>query len=152
MGPEKSEERGRVKIVFLIGKTVMVAMMSGPPEDTFLRRGHGHEGDDELKGAACFEGAVRKIAMVAGGDPEHASGEKRYARDEIGPVKRKEKNAKRKKMNDGERKREKNRNAGAIRQGYGPIARERSHPARSSVISGTARTQPERDARELNSV
>ena len=124
-------------------------MMSGPPENAFLRRRHGHEGDDELKRAAGFERAMRKIAMVAGGDPEHASGEKSDARDEIRPVKREKENAERKKMNDGERNRGKNRNAGAVRQGYGPIARERSHPACSSVISGTARTQPERDARAL---
>src|SRR5208337_3776615 len=44
MGPPESEERGRVQIEFLIGIAVMMAMMSGPPEDALLRRGHGHEG------------------------------------------------------------------------------------------------------------
>src|SRR5256885_2021136 len=131
MRPEKTEERGGMEIVFLIGEAMMMAMVSGPPENAFLRGGHGHEGDDELKGAAGFIRAVRKIAVIAGGDEKHANDEKRDASDEIRPVKRKEENAERKKMNDGEGNRGKNRDGGTVGKSYSPIAHSGRHPASS---------------------
>ena len=110
---------------------MVMAMVSGPPENAFLRGRHGHEGDDELKGAASFIGTVRKIAVIPGGDEKHANDEKRDAGDEIRPVKREEENAERKKMNDGERNRGKNRNGGTVGKSYSPIAHSGRHPASS---------------------
>src|SRR5438128_2096023 len=134
--PEKTEKRGRVKILFLIRVAMMMAVMSGPPENALLRGGHGHEGDNELKDAARFERAMGKVAVIAGGDEKHAHDEKRDADDEIRPMKWKKENSEGKNVNDRERKREKNRNAGAVGQGNRPIARESCHPACSSVDSG----------------
>ena len=37
VGPEETEERGRVDVVVLVGEAVMMAVMGGPPEDAFLR-------------------------------------------------------------------------------------------------------------------
>lgn len=51
---------------------MMMAVMSGPPENTLLRGRHGHPSDDELEPAAGLERAVREIAVVAGGDEKHA--------------------------------------------------------------------------------
>ena len=96
VGPEESEQRGRVQVVFLIGEAMVMTMMSGPPEDAFLRRRHGHEGDDELKGAAGFVGAMRKIAVIAGGNEKHANDEKHDAGNEMRQVERKEEDAERK--------------------------------------------------------
>jgi len=149
MRPEKTKERGGMKIVFLIGEAMVMAMVSGPPENALLRGGHGHEGDDELKGAAGFIRAVRKIAVIAGGDEKHANDEKGGASDEIRPVKRKEENAERKKMNDGERNRGKNRDGGTVGKSYSPISRSGRHPASSlREIKCDAKTQPERGERK----
>ena len=131
MRPEKTKERGGMEIVFLIGEAMMMAMVSGPPKNAFLRGRHGHEGDDELKGAAGFIRAVRKIAVIAGGDEKHANDEKRGAGNEIRPVKRKKENAEREKMNDGERNRGKDRNGGTVGKSYSPIAHNGRHPASS---------------------
>ena len=109
---------------------MMMTMMSGPPENSLLRGGHGHEGNDELKGAAGFVRAMRKIAVVAGGNEKHSKDEKGEAREKIQPVKGKEENSEREKMNDGERYCKENRNTGAVGQRNRPIARESSHPAR----------------------
>jgi len=131
MRPEKTKERGGMEIVFLIGEAMMMAMVSGPPKNAFLRGRHGHEGDDELEGAAGFVRAVRKIAVIAGGDEKHANDEKRGTSDEIRPVKREEENAEREKMNDGERNRGKNRNGRTVGKSYSPIAHNGRHPASS---------------------
>ncbi len=118
-----------MEIVFLIREAMMVTMVGGPPENALLRGGHGHEGDYELEGTAGFVGAMRKITVIAGGNEKHANDEKHGAGDEIRPVKRKEENAERKKMNNGEWKREEDGNAGAVGQWNRPITRESSHPA-----------------------
>ena len=89
--PEKSKQRGRMKIEFLIGMAMMMAMMRCPPQHAFLRRAHGHEGDYELKGAAGFEGAVRKIAVVSGGNEKHAHAEEPQAGHQVIPMERNEK-------------------------------------------------------------
>src|SRR6201992_2686203 len=102
--PEKAEERGRVEILFLVGKTMMVAMMRRPPEDAFLRGRHGHKGDHELKYAACLVGAMRKIAVITGGHPKHAAEDERDASDQVGPLERDEKDAKGQQMHQRERR------------------------------------------------
>src|SRR2546429_9223448 len=103
MRPEKTEERGGMEIVFLIGEAMMMAMVSSPPENALLRGRHGHEGDNELKGAAGFIRAVRKIAGIAGGDEKHANDEKRGASDQKQPGKGKEENCDGKKWKKGDR-------------------------------------------------
>ena len=80
-----------MKIQFLIGMAMMMAMMRCPPENTFLRRAHGHEGNYKLKRAAGFKGAMRKIAVVSGGNEKHAHAEKREAGHQVIPMKRNEK-------------------------------------------------------------
>lgn len=91
MRPEKAKKRGGVKIIFLIGKTMMMTVMCGPPQDALLRGGHGHEGNDKLEDAAGLESAMREITVVARGDEKHANGKKRDAGNQIRPVKRYEK-------------------------------------------------------------
>jgi hypothetical protein len=44
-----------------------------------------------LKGTAGFKGAVRKIAVVSGGNEKHAHAEERQAGHQIIPMKRNEK-------------------------------------------------------------
>jgi len=93
MRPPKPEERGRVEVLLLVRETVVMAMMGGPPEDTLLRGRHGHPGDDKLEPAAGLEGAVGEIAVIAGGDEEHADFVEEDAGDEIGPAKLNEEDA-----------------------------------------------------------
>ena len=80
-----------MKVQFLIGMAMMMAMVRRPPEDAFLGGAHGHEGDYELKGTAGFKGAVRKIAVVSGGNEKHAHSEERQAGHQVIPMKRNEK-------------------------------------------------------------
>ena len=94
--------------------------------------------------------------MIAGGDKKHANDEKRDASDEIRPVKRKEENAERQKMNDGERNRGKNRDGGTVGKSYSPIAHNGRHPASSlreircdANPAGAGRTQNHFQCREV---
>src|SRR5258708_12610133 len=81
----------------------MMAMMRRPPENALLGGRHGHPGNHKLKPAAGFEGAMRKIAMIAGGDEEHAHFKKHESGDEIRPLKRQEKDAQRSNVDKSER-------------------------------------------------
>jgi hypothetical protein len=80
-----------MKIQFLIGVPVMMAMVRRPPQHALLRGTHGHEGNYELKHAAGFKGAMRKIAVISGGNEKHAHAEERQASNQVIPVKRDEK-------------------------------------------------------------
>ena len=80
-----------MKVQLLIRMAMMMAMMRRPPQDALLGRAHGHEGDYELKGAAGFKGAVRKIAVVSGGNGKHAHAEEPQAGHQVIPMKRNEK-------------------------------------------------------------
>src|SRR5262249_16411245 len=131
--PEKSKKSGRVQIIFLIREAVMMAVMRRPPENSLLRGRLRHERDHELKRTALPIRAVGKITVITGRDEEHPYGENRQAGDQIRPVKRKKENTEREEMNRQKRNRLNNRNARAVRQENRPIARERSHPACSSV-------------------
>ncbi len=82
---------------------MMMAMMRRPPQDALLRGAHGHEGDYELKGAAGFKGAVRKIAVVSGGYEKHAHAEERDAGHQVIPMERYEEYKQRCDMNERER-------------------------------------------------
>src|ERR1700722_18771327 len=104
VGPKETEECGGVDVIVLVGKTVMMAVMGGPPEDAFLYGGHGHEGDYELECAAGLVGAMRKIPVIAGGDPEHPHRDKGHASDQIRPPEGNEEDAQGKQMHYGERR------------------------------------------------
>src|ERR1700719_3443434 len=93
VGPEETEERGGVDIIVLVGEAVMMTVVGRPPEDAFLGGGHGHKGDYELEYAAGFVGAMRKIPVIAGGDPEHPDRDEGHAGDQIGPAEWDEENA-----------------------------------------------------------
>src|SRR5216684_1484494 len=123
VGPEEAEERGGMQVQFLVGMAVMVAMVGGPPEHALLRRGGGHEGDDELEDAAGLEGTVRKITVIAGGDKEHAHNQQAEASDQVIPVKGHEENQEGSEVYEHKGQGKKNRNPRAVRQWYGQIAR-----------------------------
>ena len=89
--PEKSKQCGRMKVQFLIGMAMMMAMMRRPPQYALLRRAHGHERDYELKDAAGFKRAVRKIAVISGSNEKHAHAEERQTSHQVVPMKRNEK-------------------------------------------------------------
>ena len=105
MRPPEAEERGGMEIVFLVGVAVVMPVMSSPPENAFLRGGHGHPGDDELKPAAGLKGAVREVAVVTGSNKEHAHFVQKDAGDQIGPLELKEKDAEGREMNEKKRDR-----------------------------------------------
>ena len=136
VGPPEAEERGRVEVLLQIGIAVMVAMVSGPPENSFLRGGHGHEGDYELEPAAGFEGAVGKIAVIAGGDEEHADFVERESGDEIGPLEREEKDAKRGEVDQAERNERNQVEVGSIGEWDGQGSCNRGH--RELLLRGNA--------------
>src|SRR5271154_5592611 len=114
VGPKETEERGGVDVIVLVGEAVMMAVMGGPPEDAFLGGGHGHEGDYELEYAARFVGAMRKIAVIAGGDPEHPDRDESYTSDQIGPAKWDKENAQGEQVHYGERRYADQGDAGAV--------------------------------------
>ena len=116
--PKETEQRRRVQVIILVGEAVMMAVMGGPPEHAFLDGGHGQEGDDELEGAAGLVGTMRKITVIAGGDPEHAASEQREAGDRVRPTKRNEEDSEGQEMQQGKRPGAQERNACAIWQGY----------------------------------
>jgi hypothetical protein len=60
---------------------------------------------------------MRKIAVIAGGDPEHPDRDKGYAGDQIGPVEWDEENAQGEQVHYGERRYADQRDAGAVWQG-----------------------------------
>src|ERR1700741_2409773 len=97
--PPETEERGRVKIFFLIGVAVVVTVMRGPPQNALLRGGHGHPGNDELEPTAGLEGAVRKITVIASRDEEHAHLIEEDAREYIGPLERHKENTQSREVN-----------------------------------------------------
>jgi hypothetical protein len=83
---------------------VMVTVVRRPPQHALLRRRHGYERDDKLEYAAGLERAMRKIAMISGGDEEHAHHQEREAGHQVIPMKWNEKDQQRCYMNEKERK------------------------------------------------
>ena len=53
-----------------IGMEVVVTMVGCPPQHALLRRRLRHRCENELKSAAGFIGAMRKVAVIAGPDGE----------------------------------------------------------------------------------
>src|ERR1700742_260109 len=70
--PEPALARG-MHIVWLIGVLMMVPMMRCPPQRTLLHGGTTDPRQHELKPAAGFVTAMRKVTMVRPGDTEHAN-------------------------------------------------------------------------------
>src|SRR5271170_7148116 len=101
--PPKAEQGGRMEVVFLVRIAMMMPVMSGPPEHSFLRGRHRHPGDDELKPAAGLEGAMREVTMVARGDKEHANFVSQQAGEGVIPFEREEEDAQGDEMNQGKR-------------------------------------------------
>src|ERR1700710_1486155 len=64
---------------------MVMAMLGRPPQHALLRAALGEKGEDELEGPAGREGAVREIAMVAGGDREHTKPVERHAKRDRRP-------------------------------------------------------------------
>jgi hypothetical protein len=102
--PEKAKERWRMQILFLVGETVVMAVMGGPPQNSLLYGGHGHKCDDELEDATGFIGAMREVAMVARGHEEHAQFVQREAGNWKIPVEGHEENQQRGEVHQYERK------------------------------------------------
>ena len=150
--PEEPEKRRRVQIIFLIRKAVVMPVVRGPPKNSLLRGRLRHERNYELKRAARFVRTMRKIPVIAGCNEKHPHDKNRQTRDQIRPAKRKKENAERQEVNRRKRNRLKNRNARAVRQENQPIARERSHPACSSVEFTKARNSAGAETRHQFSV
>src|SRR5262245_36137625 len=86
-----------------IAVTVMVAMVTGPPEWTLLHAGGSAEGHQELHRAAELVAAVREVAVVAGGDEEHTHGVQGEAQREVLPAGAGKEEPERDQMHDQER-------------------------------------------------
>jgi hypothetical protein len=69
---------------------MVVPVVRGPPQDAFLRRRLGAEGQDELEQPAHLEAAVGEIPVIAGRDEEDPPEERDRQQDQRGretPVK-----------------------------------------------------------------
>src|ERR1700737_2676595 len=100
-----------MKVQFLIGVAMMMAMMRCPPQYALLSGAHGHERDYELEDAAGFKRAVRKIAMISSGNEKHTHAKERQASDQVIPMKRNEKYQQRGDMHQRERQGHYHRNS-----------------------------------------
>jgi len=60
-----------MNVACLIGMQMMPAMMRSPPQCALLRGRLRKHRENELKNAAGFVGAVRKISVIAAGDGKH---------------------------------------------------------------------------------
>jgi hypothetical protein len=72
MSVKKAALHRRVNVVRGIRVSVMSAVMGCPPQYAALRRGLRQERQSKLADAAGAEGAMRKIAMIAGANREDA--------------------------------------------------------------------------------
>ena len=75
MRPVKAFQLGRVEIVVRIGMLVMMPVMGGPPESSFLGGGATEESEEELERTAGLVTPVGKIAVKGTGDSK-LTGEK----------------------------------------------------------------------------
>ena len=80
VGPKSIVGHWRVDVFFLVGMLMMVPVIGCPPHRTKLCGRSAYPGHDELEGAACFEGTVRKITVKACSqreDPDYVSNRER---------------------------------------------------------------------------
>ena len=73
MAPPEAMAAGRVNILLLIRKAVMMAMMGRPPEWAPLNRRITHRPEYKLPEPIGFECFMGKIAVVEAGDGEHTN-------------------------------------------------------------------------------
>ena len=90
VAPEEAVLPGRVDIFRPVGVRVVMAMVRGPPQRSALHGGGAEHGEHELPAARGAERAMREVAVVEGGDREHAhreegGGEPRCKRAPAGP-------------------------------------------------------------------
>ena len=71
MAPPEAMSTGRVNILLLIRKAVMMAMMGRPPEWAPLNRRITHRPEYKLPEPIGFECFMGKIAVVEAGDGKH---------------------------------------------------------------------------------
>src|SRR5947209_16940140 len=72
MGPPKAVDPGRVRILGGIRMAMVLTVVSGPPKRPFLHGAASETGEHKLKPPARFIRAVGEVAVVSGGDAEHA--------------------------------------------------------------------------------
>src|SRR5208337_2963018 len=71
MTVEESGVARRMNVELGVGIEMVIAVVARPPQHALLRRALRQRGENELKGAAGLESAMREIAMVAGPDGEN---------------------------------------------------------------------------------
>src|SRR5580704_9492813 len=86
MGPEKASQRGGVQVFVHIRMAMVMAVISGPPENAFLRGHGGEKSHHELKRPAGLEGAMGEITVISRGHKKHANVIGGQANDQVGPV------------------------------------------------------------------
>lgn len=64
MRPPKAVLARRMDIILAVCMRVVVAMMSGPPQRTFLICHATDESQDKLKDAVCFIRAMREVTVI----------------------------------------------------------------------------------------
>src|SRR5688572_14262806 len=62
----------RMRIRRRVTMAMVMTMMSGPPQSTFLSCRLSHKCYYKLKPPGCFIGLVGKISMVSSGNPKHS--------------------------------------------------------------------------------
>ena len=101
--PPEPVARRRVDVVLRVGKAMVSAVVSRPPQDALLRRRHRQKREDELEGAAGLKRPVGKVTVVAGGDEKHPRVIHRRAEDHVRPAKLDEKSRQAGQVHGGER-------------------------------------------------
>ena len=72
MRPPKAALERRVKILGMVTKFMVVSMVRSPPKNALLGGALSKEGENQLKDASSFEGAMREVTVIAGSDSEHS--------------------------------------------------------------------------------
>ncbi len=85
MTVEKAVALRRMHVLIRIGISVVLAMLSRPPQHALLRTALGQERQDELEQAGRGIGAVRKVAVIAGADREDSNPVERQADQDCAP-------------------------------------------------------------------
>jgi hypothetical protein len=71
-----------MRIIFGIGKPMMIAMMSSPPQRPLLSSGGAEDCQQELEYSARFIGSMGEIAMITDRNSDHPNEIKSYAGSE----------------------------------------------------------------------
>eukprot|EP00166_Cyanidium_caldarium_P001482 ctg_1766.g540 len=79
MAPPEAATHRRVGVPLVVGVLVVMPVPRCPPQNPLLARGGAQHRQHELKGARRLERAVRKVAVIPGGDAEHAQAVREHA-------------------------------------------------------------------------